>query len=111
MNILANAIDALEESLINGSITDNAKIEIYTELNKNQQVIIRIRDNGIGISENIQNRLFEPFFTTKPVGKGTGLGLSISYKIITEKHHGSLECISAPRLGTEFMIAIPLTQN
>ena len=111
MNILANAIDVLEESLINGSITDNAKIEIYTEITKDQQVIIRIQDNGVGIPENIQKRLFEPFFTTKPVGKGTGLGLSISYKIITEKHHGSLQCISAPGLGTEFMITIPLKQE
>ena len=111
MNILANAIDVLEESLINGSITDNAKIEIYTEITKDQQVIIRIQDNGVGIPENIQKRLFEPFFTTKPVGKGTGLGLSISYKIITEKHHGNLQCISAPGLGTEFMITIPLKQE
>ncbi|WP_168646200.1 ATP-binding protein [Dolichospermum sp. UHCC 0259] len=111
MNILANAIDALEESLINGSITDNAKIEIYTEISKDQQVIIRMQDNGVGIPENIQKRLFEPFFTTKPVGKGTGLGLSISYKIITEKHHGSLQCISTPGLGTEFIITIPLKQK
>ena len=111
MNILANAIDVLEESLINGSITDNAKIEIYTEITKDQQVIIRIQDNGVGIPENIQKRLFEPFFTTKPVGKGTGLGLSISYKIITEKHHGSLQCISTRGLGTEFIIRIPLKQE
>jgi PAS domain S-box-containing protein len=110
MNILANAIDALEESLIKGQITGNAKIEINTELTNNKQVIIQIQDNGIGIPEDIQKRLFEPFFTTKPVGKGTGLGLSISYQIITEKHHGSLQCISAPGTGTEFIITIPLKQ-
>ncbi len=111
MNILANAIDALEESLITGKITGNAKIEIHTEISKDQQIIIRIQDNGIGIPEDIQKRLFEPFFTTKPVGKGTGLGLSISYQIITEKHHGSLQCISAPGTGTEFIMTIPSNQK
>jgi signal transduction histidine kinase len=73
--------------------------------------MIRIQDNGDGIPENIQMRLFETFFTTKPVGKGTGLGLSISYKVITEKHHGNLQCISESGLGTEFIITIPLKQK
>jgi PAS domain S-box-containing protein len=110
MNILANAIDALEESLTNGSITNNSKIEIHTELSQDDKVIIRILDNGIGIPEDIQKHLFEPFFTTKPIGKGTGLGLSISYQIITEKHNGDLQCISTQGLGTEFIITIPLKQ-
>ncbi len=74
----------------------------------NENVIIRIADNGAGIPEEIQSRLFDPFFTTKPVGKGTGMGLSISYQIITDKHGGSLQCISSPRQGAEFVIAIPI---
>ncbi|MBO0351280.1 HAMP domain-containing histidine kinase [Phormidium pseudopriestleyi FRX01] len=73
-------------------------------------VIIRIRDNGYGIPENLQKQLFDPFFTTKPVGKGTGLGLSISYQIVVEKHGGQLLCLSAPSEGTEFAIIIPLKQ-
>ncbi|MBD2516446.1 amino acid permease [Nostoc sp. FACHB-973] len=121
MNILANAIDALEESLVishssfatdKGLMTNNrGQIRIHTKLNKDKQVVIRIADNGLGIPEDVQQRLFEPFFTTKPVGKGTGLGLSISYQIITQKHQGKLQCISTVGQGTEFVIIIPLTQR
>ncbi len=74
----------------------------------NENVIVRIADNGIGIPEAIQSHIFDPFFTTKSVGKGTGMGLSISYQIITEKHGGSLQCISSPGQGTEFVITIPI---
>ncbi len=73
-------------------------------------VMIRIRDNGYGIPEQLQKQLFDPFFTTKPVGKGTGLGLSISYQIVVEKHGGQLLCFSEPGEGTEFAIIIPLKQ-
>jgi PAS domain S-box-containing protein len=107
MNILANALDALEE----GIKDDNSPtICIKTELVGCKQVKISISDNGKGISEKIKTKLFDPFFTTKPVGKGTGMGLSISYQIVVEKHCGSLECISAPGEGTEFVITIPLKQ-
>jgi PAS domain S-box-containing protein len=111
MNILTNAIHGLEESLVNGKIINNPQIRIRTEVVAQNQVIIRIADNGIGIPEEIKQRLFDPFFTTKPVGKGTGMGLSICYQIITEKHGGCLECISQPGSGAEFAIAIPLKQN
>ncbi|WP_392533538.1 ATP-binding protein [Nostoc sp. C117] len=113
MNILANAIDALEESLVINHLSfaaNKGQIRIHTELTNQKQVVIRIADNGLGIPEEVQQHLFEPFFTTKPVGKGTGLGLSISYQIITQKHHGELQCISALGQGTEFIIIIPLTQ-
>ncbi|WP_016951174.1 ATP-binding protein [Anabaena sp. PCC 7108] len=111
MNILVNAVDALEESIFNPEFAlINPQIRIYTKLTEDKKVIIRIADNGTGIPENVYNRVFDPFFTTKPVGKGTGLGLSISYQIITEKHLGNLECISSPGKGTEFIITIPLHQ-
>ncbi|MBD2665698.1 multi-sensor signal transduction histidine kinase [Richelia sinica FACHB-800] len=110
MNILANAIDALEEAFTNNEKMTHLQILIKTEVTDAQQVIIRIADNGMGVPEKLQKLLFDPFFTTKPVGKGTGLGLSISYKIITEKHQGKLRCISSPGQGTEFAIAIPLHQ-
>jgi signal transduction histidine kinase len=119
MNLLSNAIDALEESVTcplpsaNHSkrlINYKPTIRIQTALQE-ETVIVRITDNGLGMSENIQAKLFDPFFTTKPVGKGTGLGLSISYQIIVEKHQGSIRCISAPGQGTEFWIEIPLRQN
>lgn len=110
MNILANAIDALEEAFSNHTNVPNLQINIVTELIDEQNVMIRFIDNGMGIPEKVQKLLFDPFFTTKPIGKGTGLGLSISYKIIIEKHKGKLNCISAPGKGTEFVITIPLQQ-
>ncbi len=111
MNILVNAIDALEEAMTSKNFTRKPKIFIRTELTKDNQVYISISDNGIGIPEHFQNKLFDPFFTTKPIGKGTGLGLSISYQVITKRHQGKLQCISAHNQGTKFLILFPLHQN
>lgn len=119
MNILSNAIDALEEEQKPGEITITTELishkpRLITNSGEpiadadNQSVLIKIRDNGCGIPLEIRSRLFDPFFTTKPVGKGTGLGLSISYKIIVEKHAGTIRCLSEPGLGTEFLIQIPV---
>ncbi|WP_265271618.1 ATP-binding sensor histidine kinase [Nostoc sp. KVJ3] len=104
MNIINNAIDALESSDENFQ----PNIIIQTEFTESKKVIIRIADNGIGMSKSVQNKIFNPFFTTKPVGSGTGLGLSTSYSIVVEKHGGQLSCTSAPGEGTEFIIEIPL---
>lgn len=115
MNLLTNALDALEEHLDRQPANSPEKmtgvIRICTQLLNSKQIRISIADNGPGIPEEIQRRLFDPFFTTKPVGKGTGLGLSISYQIVTEKHGGSLQCISVPGQGTEFVIEIPTQQR
>ncbi|MHC0063277.1 sensor histidine kinase [Nostoc sp. UIC 10890] len=109
MNILANAIDALDEALILGKISDQIpQIQINTEVDSEQWVVIRIADNGTGIPESVKQRLFEPLFTTKPVGKGTGLGLSIAHQIVLEKHNGTLEVNSQMGMGTEFTIRIPI---
>lgn len=114
MNILSNAIDAFEE--VNQNLTyqeiqaNPNQICIYTEVRENDQVKICIKDNGPGIPEHIIDKLFNPFFTTKAVGKGTGLGLSISYRVVTEKHQGTLQCQSQLGQGTEFMIQIPICQ-
>ncbi|MFW6296779.1 MAG: sensor histidine kinase, partial [Halothece sp.] len=83
-------------------------LKISTEATHSNSVIIRIADNGLGISNHVKQQIFDPFFSTKPVGKGTGLGLSISYKIIVERHQGKLDCISEVGKGTEFIIEIPL---
>ncbi len=99
MNIIINAIDALEES-------SNPQIKISTET-REDLILIKIADNGMGITKEIQKKIFNPFFTTKPVGKGTGLGLSTSYQIIVDKHKGKLECHSTPGIGTEFVITLP----
>ncbi|MCC5650901.1 hybrid sensor histidine kinase/response regulator [Nostoc sp. XA013] len=108
MNILANAIDALDEAIKLGKMSNLIpQIQIATEIYSEQLVVIRIGDNGIGIPERLKKRLFEPLFTTKAVGKGTGLGLSIAYEIVVEKHKGVLDVNSQPGLGTEFIIRIP----
>jgi two-component system, NtrC family, sensor kinase len=106
MNLLSNAIDAVEEAIETG-MRSQATIEIVTEILDPSFVSIRILDNGIGMKATAQENLFNPFYTTKPVGKGTGMGLSISYQIITELHHGNLWFASEPRVGTEFVIQIP----
>ena len=118
MNILANAIDALEESTYSGEdsgqhlidleVLRQPKIKICTEILNNNWVIIRIADNGCGITEEVREKLFNPFFTTKPAGKGTGIGLSISHQIVVDKHGGNLKCVSTPGEGTEFIIEIPM---
>ncbi|MFB2772207.1 ATP-binding protein [Pelatocladus sp. BLCC-F211] len=113
MNLLANAIDALEESNQGrtfAEIASNPNIIHISTIKTDKQVIISIADNGFGIPEAIRSNLFDPFFTTKPVGKGTGLGLSISYKIVTEKHHGRLFCDTTLGQGTKFVIEIPIRQ-
>ena len=114
MNVLSNAIDALEHEKKSTSEQVNpGQITIHTAVsefeNKVQSVVIRISDNGAGIPDSVQQRVFDPFFTTKPIGKGTGLGLSISYQIVVEKHHGIFKCNSQPNLGTEFWIEIPVS--
>jgi len=70
-------------------------------------VEIRARDNGVGISPEVQSKLFTPFFTTKPTGEGTGLGLSISYDIVTQQHGGTITVDSRPGEFTEFTVRLP----
>lgn len=96
MNILSNAIQAMPEG---GIIT-------ITTISKKEHAIIRIKDNGPGIPQEIVDKIFDPFFTTKDVGKGTGLGLSITYGII-EKHNGKIRVESKIGQGTEFIITLP----
>ncbi|PZO55362.1 MAG: PAS domain-containing sensor histidine kinase [Phormidesmis priestleyi] len=115
MNILANALDAMEETNVGRSYeeieTRPNQITLRTRLVSEQWIEIAIADNGSGIPEAIRSRIFDPFFTTKPAGKGTGLGMSISYQIITQHHQGKLSCACLPNQGTEFTIQIPRKQQ
>jgi len=129
MNVISNAVDALEEHFsfltreqglgrewspqsptavpINPLLSP--VIIITTAISSNQsKVLIRIADNGPGMTEAVKKHIFDPFFTTKPVGKGTGLGLAISYQIVVDKHNGAMRCVSEPGQGTEFLIEIPI---
>ena len=119
MNVLSNAIDALDhfnktrspEAIAAHPATITIQTDLLYAKTPPDAIVIRIRDNGPGIPKEHLNRLFDPFFTTKPVGKGTGLGLSISYQIIVEKHHGVFKCTSEPGQGAEFWIEIPIRQT
>jgi len=133
MNLLSNAIDALEDSRIQNyqllisnsqrpvsppSITIRTQIkelrnpdDISLSSPMKPYAVIKITDNGSGMTEAVRRRLFDPFFTTKTVGKGTGLGLSISYQIVVKKHGGRIQCISAPGAGSEFVVEIPIWQR
>ena len=114
MNVIGNAIDALDSQptpktiKISTAVVAKNSQDAVSGKSIGQFVLIRIRDNGPGLTEKAKSCLFDPFFTTKPVGKGTGLGLSISYQIVVEKHGGSLECISETGQGAEFRIKIPI---
>jgi signal transduction histidine kinase len=75
--------------------------------NLGDRVEIRIRDNGIGIPDDVRNQMFNPFFTTKPAGEGTGLGLSLSHDIIVKQHAGTIEVDTRAGEFTEFRITLP----
>ncbi|MFQ4141920.1 GAF domain-containing protein [Chlorogloeopsis sp. ULAP02] len=116
MNVLSNALDALEQHKQSVSENYSAQIKIKTAIGQIfsdsiPSVVIRIADNGPGIPKDSLARIFDPFFTTKPVGHGTGLGLSISYQIVVDKHGGIFKCYSQPGEGTEFWIEIPMSQS
>lgn len=107
MNILSNAIDAVEELQVKGLQPVPPSIWIMTKLIDSRWIQVRIRDNGPGMTPDIKNKIFDPFFTTKPVGKGTGLGLAICYQIV-EKHRGRIDVNSQLGQGTEFVITLPV---
>jgi signal transduction histidine kinase len=112
MNIISNAIDALEEKIEQEKQSNSnyiPQIEICSEIINNQWALIHIKDNGQGMKEEVMRRMYDPFFSTKEVGKGTGLGMAISHQIIVDRHRGILKCRSQPGEGTEFLIQIPLS--
>ncbi|MBN3894123.1 MAG: hybrid sensor histidine kinase/response regulator [Nostoc sp. NOS(2021)] len=111
MNLICNALDAIEEIQKNQNFEEISKypgvIRIQTE-SIGERVILRIADNGSGISEADRTKIFDAFYTTKSIGKGTGLGLSIAYQIVVNNHRGKLTCHSTQGEGTEFMIELPI---
>ena len=116
MNLLANAIDALEESNQGKSYSEIRaqpnQIVITTQLSADQRwAIVLIKDNGIGMTEDVKYKMFENLFTTKGVGKGTGLGLAIARQIIVENHGGTIAVDSSVGRGTEFILKIPVGEN
>jgi len=108
INLVTNAIDALDEKadqLAHQSMQKRLRIATRAVANK---VIVTVEDNGIGMSEKVQSKLFEPFFTTKKVGRGTGLGVSISYGIVKD-YDGKIDIQSREGHGTTFTLSFPVT--
>lgn len=107
LNFIVNAAHAVEERYGKKSEQlGNIEIDVSYQ---GDYIQILIHDDGIGMSEDVKNRVFDPFFTTKDVGKGTGQGLSMAYAVIVEKLKGSIELESEIGAGTKFKILIPLT--
>ncbi|MCW6051802.1 AAA family ATPase [Lyngbya sp. CCAP 1446/10] len=111
MNLLANAIDALDESSQGRSFEEIEAnpnfITVRIGLEGDRHIKITIADNGAGMSDSVKQRIFDHLFTTKAVGKGTGLGLAIVRQIVVETHGGSIHVNSTPGAGTEFIISLP----
>ncbi|MCX4403109.1 ATP-binding protein [Streptomyces sp. NPDC059837] len=97
-NLIDNAVSAMDGE---GTLTVRTALD-------HDDLLVEFRDTGPGVPPEIRDRIFDPFFTTKPVGEGTGLGLDISWRIVVNKHHGSLQVQSVPG-DTRFLVRLPLT--
>jgi signal transduction histidine kinase len=100
-NLVDNAVSAMNGAGGQGTLTVRTARD-------HERLLVEFRDTGPGIPPEIKDRIFDPFFTTKPVGEGTGLGLDISWRIVVNKHHGSLRVESVPG-DTRFQVLLPLT--
>jgi len=108
-NVIINSETKIHKPTPTNQVPDQPSLgSTLNTQNFPQSIIIRISDNGIGMSENVRQHIFDPFFTTKPVGSGTGLGLAISHQIIVDKHQGKISCVSELGKGTEFIIELPV---
>ena len=99
LNIILNAAQAIEGK---GLLTIRGRDD-----SEHHQIVLQFSDTGKGMTPEVLAHIFEPFFTTKPAGSGTGLGLSIAYKIITDRHKGTIQAESTPGKGSTFTITLP----
>ena len=112
LNLINNAFYAVAErsrstvaASLAGALSYQPNVTISTQKIDNQ-ILIKVKDNGNGIPDAIKDKIFQPFFTTKPTGQGTGLGLSLAYDIVTKGHGGSLDVESTIGEGSEFIILL-----
>ena len=100
LNLINNAFYAVKT-------VEKPLVTVKTEQSDNQ-LIIKVGDNGTGMTEDIKAKIFQPFFTTKPTGQGTGLGLSLAYDIVTKGHGGIIEVESKEGEGATFIVKLPI---
>jgi two-component system NtrC family sensor kinase len=110
LNLINNAFYAVNERAKQGNSDYQPKVTVSTSA-KDNQIEIRVEDNGTGMSEATKAKIFQPFFTTKPTGEGTGLGLSLAYDIVTKGHGGTLKVESEEDQGAEFVVCLPFKTN
>jgi signal transduction histidine kinase len=106
LNLITNAFYAVDEKRKQELQNYEPIVSVSTKKNRDK-VEIMVKDNGIGISQKVLDKIFQPFFTTKPTGQGTGLGLSLSYDIV-KAHGGELEVHTKEGEGSEFIVKLPL---
>ena len=105
LNLINNAFYAVNERAKSGEINYQPKVSVSIH-QKDRQVIVKVKDNGMGMLPTTKAKIFQPFFTTKPTGQGTGLGLSLAYDIITKGHGGEIELESLEGEGTTFVVKL-----
>ena len=106
-NLFNNAFYAVNEKKKIAGIDYKPEVMVTTSV-ENEQVIIKVKDNGIGIPDAIKEKIMQPFFTTKPTGEGTGLGLSLTYDMVVKGHGGNIQVNSVEGEGSEFIVALSL---
>ncbi|HAS73572.1 MAG TPA: hypothetical protein DCS67_05455 [Clostridiales bacterium UBA8960] len=109
LNLIVNAIDAIvEKNPTNGGelIISVKSLENTNVEDKRNVIQIQISDDGIGMTEEVLQKIYNPFFTTKAVGKGTGLGMILVYDIIKNLHKGDVDISSEPGVGTTVTITL-----
>ena len=107
LNLFNNAFYAVSQKAKNAGAAHKPQVTVTTSTD-NGQLIIKVKDNGIGIPDAIKEKIMQPFFTTKPTGEGTGLGLSLSYDILVKGHGGKIEVRSKEGEYSEFTITLPI---
>ena len=110
LNLFNNAFYAVHQKQKTTGPDYKPEVTVTT-LTENGQVVIKVKDNGIGIPDTIKEKIMQPFFTTKPTGEGTGLGLSLSYDIVVKGHGGKIEVNTKEGEFTEFIVSLPLNEN
>jgi len=108
LNLFNNAFYAVNQRAKTAGEDYKPEVTVTTAL-ENGQVVIKVKDNGVGMPEQVKEKIMQPFFTTKPTGEGTGLGLSLTYDMVVKGHGGSIQVNSVEGEGSEFIVTLPIS--